>query len=71
MGITVLLRDILFKPTLPYQSIQLACLVLSVTMLLMLTYFYARKEWETYGLVACFVKEKEEKQKNKQRYDES
>ena len=34
VGITVLLRDILFKPTLPYKSIQLACLVLSVTMLL-------------------------------------
>ena len=108
VGITVLLRDILFKPTLPYKSIQMACLVLSVTMLLMLTYFYARKDWETYskrklwmiciidiviatlynidiilepvdetstymmveiwirptityGLVACFLKEKEEK----------
>lgn len=49
VGATVLLRDILFPPPLPYYSIHLACLVLSVTMLLMLTYFYARKEWKTYS----------------------
>jgi hypothetical protein len=46
---TVLLRDILFAPPLPYYAIHLACLTLSVAMLLMLTYFYARKDWKTYS----------------------
>ena len=49
VGITILLRDILFPPQLAYYSIHLACLFLSVTLLLMLTYFYARKEWQTYS----------------------
>ena len=49
VGITVLLRDVLFPPQLPNYPIHLGCLVLSVTMLLMITYFYARKEWETYS----------------------
>ncbi len=48
VGITVLLRDILFPPPLAFHSIQLACLVLSVLLLLMLTFFYARKDWENY-----------------------
>ena len=49
VGITIMLRDILFPPHLAYYSIHLACLFLSVTMLLILTFFYARKEWETYS----------------------
>ena len=49
VGATVLLRDILFPPPLAYYALHLACLVLSVLLLLMLTYFYARKEWETYS----------------------
>jgi len=48
LGITVLLRDILFRPHLAYYSIQLACLVLSVAMIILLTYFYARKDWKSY-----------------------
>lgn len=48
VGITVLLRDILFPPPLAYKSIQMGCIVLSVLLLLTLTFFYARKEWETY-----------------------
>ena len=48
VGITVLLRDILFPPHLAYYSLHLACLVLSVLLLLMLTYFYARKDWKYY-----------------------
>ena len=49
VGITVLLRDILFAPPLPYYAIRLSCLVLSVAMIILLTYFYARKEWQTYS----------------------
>ena len=49
VGITVLLRDILFAPQLPFYSLRLACLTLSVIMLVLLTYFYARKDWETYS----------------------
>ena len=49
VGITVLLRDILFAPPLPFYSLRLACLTLSVLMLMMLTYFYARKDWKTYS----------------------
>ena len=49
VGVTVLLRDILFAPPLPFYSLRLACLTLSVAMLLMLTYFYARKDWKTYS----------------------
>ena len=48
VGITILFRDILFPPTLAYYPISLACLALSVLLLLMLTFFYARKEWENY-----------------------
>ena len=49
VGAAVLLRDILFPPPLAYYSLHLACLVLSVLLVLMLTYFYARKEWKTYS----------------------
>lgn len=49
VGITVLLRDILFAPQLAYYPIHLACLTLSVTLLILLTYFFARKDWETYS----------------------
>ena len=48
VGIAVLLRDILFPPHLAYYSLHLACLALSVLLLLMLTYFYARKDWRRY-----------------------
>ena len=90
VGTTVLLRDILFAPPLAYYALHLACLTLSVLLLCMLTFFYARKliaalynldiylepanEYTnymlteiwirptiTYGLVACFVTERENK----------
>ena len=48
VGITVLLRDILFAPHLAYYPLHLACLTLSVALLMLLTYFFARKDWETY-----------------------
>ena len=49
VGATVLLRDILFAPPLAFFAIHLVCLSLSVLLLLMLTFFYARKEWQTYS----------------------
>jgi len=48
LGMTVLLRDILFAPPLVNYPLHLTCLTLSVLLLLMLTYFYARKEWKSY-----------------------
>jgi hypothetical protein len=48
VGITVLLRDVIFSPKLAVYPIQKACLVLSVVLLLLLTYFYARKDWKSY-----------------------
>ena len=48
VGITVLLRDILFPHTIAYYPIKLACSTLSVILLCLLTYFYARKDWESY-----------------------
>ncbi len=48
VGMTVLLRDILFAPPLAYYSLHLACLTLSVLLLCMLTFFYARKNWQSY-----------------------
>lgn len=47
-GITVLLRDILFPPPLESYPIHLVCLTLSVTLLVMFTFFYARKDWKNY-----------------------
>ena len=49
VGATILLRDILFPPPLAYYSLHLLCLFFSVYLLLMLTFFYARKEWKTYS----------------------
>ncbi|MBR1708672.1 MAG: hypothetical protein IJ719_07590 [Clostridia bacterium] len=49
VGITIFLRDILFAPPLSIYPIRLICRGLSVVLLLMLTYFYARKEWKTYS----------------------
>ena len=48
VGMTVLLRDILFPPPLAFFSLHLACLALSVLLLCTLTFFYARKEWRSY-----------------------
>ena len=48
VGTTVLLRDILFPPPLAYYALHLGCLTLSVLLLCMLTYFYARKDWKSY-----------------------
>ena len=48
VGMTVLLRDILFAPPLAYYALHLSCLVLSVLLLCTLTYFYARKNWKSY-----------------------
>ena len=48
VGMTILLRDILFPPPLANNTLQVICLFLSVVLLLMLTFFYARKEWKTY-----------------------
>ena len=58
VGITVLLRDILFAPPLANYPLHLLCLTLAVAMILMLTYFYARKDWKTYSkrnLWAIFI----------------
>ena len=48
IGITVLLRDILFPTPLQNYPIQLSILTLSVLLLCMLTFFYARKDWKSY-----------------------
>lgn len=48
VGVTILLRDILFPPPLAFYAIHLACLSLSVLLLLMLTFFYARRQWKSY-----------------------
>ena len=48
VGMTVLLRDILFPPPLAFFSLHLICLVLSVLLLCMPTFFYARKNWQSY-----------------------
>ena len=48
VGMTVLLRDILFAPPLAFYALHLACLTLSVLLLCTLTYFYARKNWKRY-----------------------
>jgi hypothetical protein len=45
----VLLRDILFPPPLANFPLHLACLTLSVLLLCMLTFFYARKNWKSYS----------------------
>ena len=58
VGITVLLRDILFPPPLEFYVLHLLCFTLSVLLLCMLTYFYARKDWKSYtkrNLWAIFI----------------
>ena len=48
VGVTIILRDILFPPPLAYYPLHLGCLTLSIALLLILTFFYARKDWESY-----------------------
>jgi hypothetical protein len=48
VGITILLRDILFPPPIAIYALHVICLFLSVMLLLMLSFFYARKQWKTY-----------------------
>ena len=48
MGMTVLLRDVLFPPPLANLPLRTVCFTLSVLLLCTLTYFYARKEWQSY-----------------------
>ena len=47
--IACLVMMILIAPPLSIYWIKLVCHTLSVLLLLMLTYFYARKEWKTYS----------------------
>ena len=49
VGITVLLRDILFPPPLINYPLHLTCITLSVVLVLMLVFFYSRKDWKTYS----------------------
>ena len=49
VGMTVLLRDILFAPPLANYALHLTCFTLSVLLLCTLTYFYARKDWKSYS----------------------
>ena len=49
LGMTVLLRDILFPPIMANFALHLSCLTLSVILLQMLTFFYARKNWKSYS----------------------
>ena len=49
VGMTVLLRDILFPPPLANYPLRLSCFTLSVLLLCTLTYFYARKDWQSYS----------------------
>ena len=48
IGVTILLRDILFAPPLAFYALHLVCFILSVVLLCMLTYFYSRKDWKSY-----------------------
>ena len=48
VGMTVLLRDILFPPPLANFPLHLMCFTLSVLLIILLTYFYARKDWKSY-----------------------
>ena len=48
VGTTVVLRDILFAPPMASEALRIACLTLSVLLLCMLTFFYARKDWKSY-----------------------
>jgi hypothetical protein len=44
-----MLRDIIIPPELSNEILNKVCLTLSVWLLLMLTYFYSRKQWQTYS----------------------
>lgn len=48
LGMTVLLRDVLFPPPLANYALHLICMTLSVVLILMFTYFYSRKDWLSY-----------------------
>ncbi|MBQ7471188.1 MAG: hypothetical protein IJS97_02020 [Prevotella sp.] len=48
VGMTVLLRDILFPPPMANLALRSVCFTLSVLLLCTLTYFYARREWKSY-----------------------
>ena len=48
VGATIFLRDILFLPPLASNALHIACVTLSELLLLLITFFYARKEWQTY-----------------------
>ena len=48
IGVTIMLRDVHFAPPLAYYSLHLVCLMLSVALLVLLTYFYSRKNWQSY-----------------------
>ncbi len=48
VSLTILLRDILFPPSLESYPVHLICLTLSVMLLLMFACFYARKDWKSY-----------------------
>lgn len=50
VGVAVLLRDILFPPPLASFPVHLICLTLAVALLVLLTYFYARKDWQSYTI---------------------
>lgn len=50
VGIAVLLRDILFPPPLASFPVHLICLTLAVALLILLTYFFARKDWQSYTI---------------------
>ena len=48
VGMTILLRDILFPPPMAIYALHVICIFLSVMLIIMLTFFYARKQWKTY-----------------------
>ena len=49
LGCTVILRDIIFLPPMAIYPLHLACLILSVLLLILLTFFYSRKDWKSYS----------------------
>ena len=53
IGITILLRDILFAPPLANYPLHLACFTLSVLLLCTLTFFYARSRLKARWVRRC------------------
>jgi len=49
VGATIVLRDIVFAPPLAIFPVKIGASALSLLLLLMLTFFYSRREWETYS----------------------